>query len=129
MGEKSKIKSARHLGDGLIDTEVRPFTVLLVDSPVKTLIFAFRDGDHEQSPPALIAFRLDAGLEGDVSLSEVNPFEHLLGGENFIPGKAAEGTVGAGGLQCLIVQDFRNNEGFHTAVTVHQTDLLTDFEL
>ena len=61
---------------------------------VETGKFAFGNRDHEQASPTQFAVLLDAGLEGDVAVAEVDPLEHALGGEGFFLVEVAKGTVG-----------------------------------
>ena len=90
----------------------------------------FRYGDNEQASPTGIAIEIDAGLEGDVPVTKVNAFEHLLGAQGFILFvDVAEGTVGAGGLQGLIVQDFGDDEGFDLSIAKDEAYFLPNCKL
>ncbi len=96
---------------------------------VESCEFAFGYGDHEQASPTQFTVFFDAGLEGDMTVAEINLFEHAFCRKGFILVEVAEGTVGACGLECLVVQNFCNNKVFCASITIDQADFLTDCKL
>jgi hypothetical protein len=62
-----------------------------------------------------------------MAVTQVNPLEHLLGGQSFLRFiLIAEGTVGAGWLERLLVENLRNHKRFDFAVPIDEPHLLSN---